>query len=271
MSSTKAPWWRDPFVVVNGGVSLMVVFCFFAHPLKYVRVTGDCSSNWLFLGAPNSPPVCCDRSNEAPCYPGMHEMHIISTGQAAWVLPLTAVFFNFGVSVFLPSVPYRQVSALFNRLGLYFAIMVFRTVFLYILFNVIEHSLFPRPKSCWYAKYRRNNKCLDGFDHADHIVLYMVHFLAIACFEWKILDKESAHPLKLLFLRGWLLLLALLACYGIYHTAAYFHSAWENVIGMLVAQIFVMYPLYSLAQDNLRQLHPAISLRHFVYVGKAAH
>ncbi|KAF0682790.1 Aste57867_25089 [Aphanomyces stellatus] len=256
--------WKDPFVVVNAAVALLVAYCFFAQPMKYVRITGECKSNWLFLGTPNNEPICCETSNAAPCYAGMDTIQFISHGQGAWVLPLAVVLFNFGATIFLPTVSQRHISALFNRLGLYFLVMVFRTLVLYVFFNTIESAMFPRPESCWYSKYRRSNTCLDGFDHADHVVLYVVHFLAISCFEWKVLGMEAAHPLKRVLLRGWLFLLIAIACYGTFHTAYSFHTAWESVIGLLVAQITVMLPLYLLSRDEWRQLHPLLKLNHFV-------
>ncbi|ETV98726.1 hypothetical protein H310_08805 [Aphanomyces invadans] len=257
--------WKDPFVAANAVIAAVVLFCFFVHPTKYVRVQGECSSTWIDVDHPSKKPVCCDRLGAGgPCYPFMRELHTLTSGQGAWTVPLAVLLFNFATTIFLPKVSMRRVAAIFNRLALYFGIMVFRTVVLYIVFNRIERALFPRPEACWYGHLRRDKKCIDGFDHADHIVLYMVHFVAISCFEWKALGMEATHPAKRILLRIWLAAVFVVACYSIYHTAYSFHSAWESVVGMLSAQLFVMMPLYLLTRDLWRHIHPAFKLSHFV-------
>ncbi|KAF0721178.1 hypothetical protein AaE_010144 [Aphanomyces astaci] len=261
----RRTWWTDPFVVANAVIAVVVLFCSFVHPTKYVRVQGACSSTWVDVGHPSKEPICCDTAGAGgPCYSYMRELHTLTTGQAAWTLPLAVLLLNFCTAMFLPKVSMRHVTALFSRLTLYFLVMTFRTLVLYVFFNRIERALFPRPATCWYADLRRDHKCIDGFDHADHIVLYMVHFVSISCFEWKALGMEATHPLKRILLRVWLVAVITVACYGIYHTAHSFHSAWESVVGMISAQLFVMVPLYLLTQDSWREIHPALKLSHFV-------
>ncbi|RHY89378.1 hypothetical protein DYB35_001844 [Aphanomyces astaci] len=166
-----------------------------------VCVTQSCSSTWVDVGHPSKEPICCDTAGAGgPCYSYMRELHTLTTGQVCM---------------------HRRAL---TRLTLYFLVMTFRTLVLYVFFNRIERALFPRPATCWYADLRRDHKCIDGFDHADHIVLYMVHFVSISCFEWKALGMEATHPLKRILLRVWLVAVITVACYGIYHTAHSFHS-----------------------------------------------
>ncbi|OQR81387.1 hypothetical protein THRCLA_11781 [Thraustotheca clavata] len=242
--------WKDPFVAVNGIVAILVIYCSIASPWKYTRVSGPCSSNWLDVRNPNGVPVCCDDTFQPPCYIGMDELHSVTRGQGAWIMPMVAVLINFGLTMFLPNVTPRHMTALYNRIGLYFVLMVYRTAILYGAFNIVEQAIFPAESSCWYSRLRKNKRCINSFDHADHIVLYMTHFLAISCFEWKILRREKTHLLKRRCLSAWLLCVMFLSIYAIYHTAYSFHSRWENLVGMVLAQIFVMLPLYLLSENH---------------------
>ncbi|KDO23054.1 hypothetical protein SPRG_11901 [Saprolegnia parasitica CBS 223.65] len=47
----------------------------------------------------------------------------------------------------------------------------------------------------------------------------------------------------------------MLSVYAIFHTAYSFHSCWENIVGMLIAQVFVMLPLYLVSEDYFGALH----------------
>ncbi|KDO23055.1 hypothetical protein SPRG_11902 [Saprolegnia parasitica CBS 223.65] len=142
------PQWSDPFVAANVVVAVVVLYCSVMSPWKYTRVSGPCSSNWLDVRNPDSKAVCCDESSHAPCYAGMSELHELTHGQGAWILPLVAALVNFGLTMFLPNVTSRHMSAIYNRLGLYFSLMIYRTLVLYGAFNLVEKALFPPATSC---------------------------------------------------------------------------------------------------------------------------
>jgi hypothetical protein len=143
--------------------------------------------------------------------------------KGAWFVPMIAVSLNYVFKALSSNVPARHTNALKNRIGLYLSIMAFRTVVLYMGLNAVEEVLFPQASSCWYSSLRKNGKCIKVFDHADHIVLYMVHFLSISCFEWKMLRWESISVLRTLIVRLWLALVMTIALYAIYQTSSSFH------------------------------------------------
>ncbi|OQR87577.1 hypothetical protein ACHHYP_08465 [Achlya hypogyna] len=246
------PKWTDPFVVANVAVALAVLSASVVSPWKYTRVTGRCSSNWIDIRFPDNKPICCDETNHAPCYAGMGLVHDLTSGYGAWFLPIVAVVVNLALTTFLPTVSDRHATTASKRFCLYVSLMAYRTVVLYGGLNLIEKWLFPPEATCWYARLRRNKRCIDPFDHADHIVLFITHFVAIAAFEWKILQRDpSVSSLKRTCLQAWLGGLFALSLYAIFHTAYSFHSLWENVVALAIGQSCVMFPLFLVSEDQL--------------------
>jgi hypothetical protein len=152
---------------------------------------------------------------------------------------------------------------------LYLFLMLMRTFVLYVGLNEIERRLVrvfvgDHDHSCWYAPLRRNKRCLPHFDHSDHVVLLISHYLAISIFEWFALSIESPmRTVKKIVLQCWILLIAFIATYTLFFTASFFHSAMENIVALLVAQVCIMLPLYLLSQDRFAKVK-ALQLKYFV-------
>lgn len=145
-----------------------------------------------------------------------------------------------------------RVRVYVRRGLLYVAVMALRTVVLYMGLGLLEKRLFMghSDHACWYADLRRGKRCPADFDHSDHIVLLVSHYLAIPLFEWFALSVESTGPtLKRTLLRAWLVLVGGLATYLLFFTASYFHTTAENLVGLIIAQACVMAPLMLLTQD----------------------
>ncbi|TMW59078.1 hypothetical protein Poli38472_007223 [Pythium oligandrum] len=266
---------RGTFLVVNALLLLLVFYTSLRFPHKYVRVKGECESNWLRLDAPvgENNIVCCGKNTKGwnpPCHAGMGLAHELATFKGAWVLPLTTLIFNYGMMMLGPNAVIQRVRVCVRRGVLYFAVMSFRTVVLYLGFNRIEAqlvALFVGPTTCWYSDLRRNKRCAPAFDHSDHIVLLVSHYFAISLFEWFALTVEIptawSQSVKKTFLIGWITLLLGTVTYTLIFTATFFHSPLENLFAVIISQVFIMTPLYLLTQDYFVK-YDFLRLRHFV-------
>lgn len=171
----------------------------------------------------------------------------------------------------------ERIRTCVRRGLLYLGVMAFRTVVLYMAVGSLERHVVAAFSwlsgadigACWFADLRRNRRCPQAFDHSDHVVLLVSHYLAIPLFEWFALSVETAdqsRSLKKTLLGAWLALVAGLAAYLLFFTTSFFHSPMENVVGLLVAQLGVMAPLYLLTQDRLAPGVQWLRLKHFVLV-----
>uniref|UniRef100_K3WXA5 Uncharacterized protein n=1 Tax=Globisporangium ultimum (strain ATCC 200006 / CBS 805.95 / DAOM BR144) TaxID=431595 RepID=K3WXA5_GLOUD len=265
---------QGTFMVVNVLLLLLILYTSYRFPSKYMRVTGECESNWLALDSKQGSHeiICCDAKNGfhgVPCYKGMDLTHVLSSTQGAWVIPMTALVFNYVAMILGPNASLPRVRVLVRRALLYLFLMLMRTFVLYVGLNEIERRLVrvfvgDHDHSCWYAPLRRNKRCLPHFDHSDHVVLLISHYLAISIFEWFALSIESPmRTVKKIVLQCWILLIAFIATYTLFFTASFFHSAMENIVALLVAQVCIMLPLYLLSQDRFAKVK-ALQLKYFV-------
>ncbi|TDH69764.1 hypothetical protein CCR75_002359 [Bremia lactucae] len=265
---------RGLFGVINALLLLMVLYTSNRYPHKFVRVDGDCDSNWLAVDAPQgSEAICCNKEAggyaNAPCYTGMDLMPILSSLQGAWAIPLSGLVFNYGSMMLGPRVTMPRVRVYVRRGLLYAGIMALRTLVLYQGLGALEQqfwNLFTGHSraACWYAAQRHSKRCPAGFDHSDHIVLLVSHYLSISMFEWFALNVESTGPsLKRTCLRLWLLVVGGIATYLLFYTASYFHTTAENLLGLVIAQGCIMVPLVLLTQDYFTSI-PWLRLTNFI-------
>lgn len=189
--------------------------------------------------------------------------------QGAWVIPMTALIFNYVAIILGPNVSLPRVRVLVRRALLYLTLMGVRTVVLYVGLNEIEKKVVRllygnSSHSCWYAHLRHNQRCTAHFDHSDHLVLLVSHYLAISIFEWFALSIECpARSVKKAVLQLWIVLIAGLVTYTLFFTASYFHTALENLVALVVAQVGIMLPLYLLSQDRFAK-YKLLQLKYFV-------
>ena len=107
-------------------------------------------------------------------------------------------------------------------------------------------------------------RCRDFFDFSDHIVLYLVHYIAPAALELAaIRSKIQARHLQyqqdsaiefsvsgvIVYLAPVLVALSLfiLSLRGMWFTVLYFHTQLENIVAAAVATVCVAFPLSALA------------------------
>ncbi|KAI9919713.1 hypothetical protein PsorP6_017495 [Peronosclerospora sorghi] len=267
LSATRQALWtlykmktRRNFLVVNVLLLLVVVYMSQRFRQKFVRVQGDCDSNWLMVDAPeHSQPICCKNERggyaQAPCYAGMDVMSVMTSFKGAWAIPLSPLVFNYGSRMLGSNVDMSHVRLYVRRGLLYLSVMTLRLVVLYGGLGQVEKGLVHlvrghSSESCWYAPLRRGKLCPLGFDHSDHVVLLVSHYMAIPMFEWFALDVESAGPsLKRTLLRTWMILVSGMAAYLLVFTVSYFHTTLENLVGLFIAQGCVMIPLMLVTQD----------------------
>ncbi|RLN86940.1 hypothetical protein BBJ28_00009802 [Nothophytophthora sp. Chile5] len=265
---------RSLFVSVNLLLLLFVLYTSHRFPHKYLRVVGECDSNWLRSDATeaNANFVCCDGVSghgTPPCYPGMGLM------AAAWAIPLSALIFNYGAMMLGPDATMPRVRIYVRRGLLYVGVMALRTVVLYMGLGAVEKRMVHvvmghADHSCWFAELRRGKRCPADFDHSDHVVLLVSHYVAIPLFEWFALAVESpSSSVKQTLLRAWLLVVGALATYLLFFTASFFHTTAENLVGLVIAQLFVMTPLLLLTQDYFGSVK-WLRLQNFVLPPAAA-
>ncbi|KAJ0398079.1 hypothetical protein P43SY_001169 [Pythium insidiosum] len=265
------------FLVVNSLLLVLVLYTSLRFPDKFLRVTGECSSNWLRLGdaQENHRVVCCEADNhEAPCHAGMSLAPVLSSLQGAWVIPLTPLIFNYCAMILGPNANIFRVRVIVRRGLLYLTLMFLRTFVLYVSLNHVETWIVtmltgaPHDHECWYQPMRHGKRCASRFDHSDHLVLFISHFIGIMLFEWFALDVEiptsTWSSLKKMVLRGWMLFLAGIVTYTMFFTSAYFHTPAENVVAVLIAQACFMYPLYLVTQDHFAARAWWLRLKNFV-------
>lgn len=183
---------------------------------------------------------------------------------------MTALIFNYVAMILGPDASILRVRVLVRRALLYLTLMGVRSFVLYVGFNEIEKNvtrlLFGSASgdSCWYAHLRRNQRCMPHFDHSDHLVLLVSHYLAISIFEWFALSIECpTRSVKKVVLQLWIVFIAGLATYMLFFTASYFHTALENLVGLVIAQVGIMLPLYLLSQDRFAK-YKLLQLKYFV-------
>ncbi|CAN0495363.1 unnamed protein product, partial [Laminaria digitata] len=67
-----------------------------------------------------------------------------------------------------------------HRLILYVVIVLQRTFLLYLALNFLQGLLQPENSTnCWYSQLRRNGRCSEQFDFADHVVLAVCQYFTI--------------------------------------------------------------------------------------------
>ncbi|GLD97905.1 hypothetical protein PINS_up006602 [Pythium insidiosum] len=272
---------RRLFLVVNALLLVLVLYTSLRFPDKFLRVTGECSTNWLRLGdsQENHRIVCCQENassdgQEAPCHAGMSLAPVLSSLQGAWIIPLTPLIFNYCTMILGPNATIFRVRVLVRRALLYLSLMFLRTFVLYVSLNRLESWIVtlltgaPHDAECWYQPLRHGKRCAARFDHSDHVVLFISHFIGITLFEWFALDVEipdsTWSSVKKLLLRGWMLVVAGVATYTLFFSSAYFHTPAENVVAVLIAQACFMYPLYLVTQDHFATRAWWLRLKNFV-------
>ncbi|TYZ60844.1 hypothetical protein PybrP1_000423 [[Pythium] brassicae (nom. inval.)] len=258
---------QGAFITVNALLLLLIAYTTYRSPHKYVRVNGE------YATEDAHEIVCCDAKRGfggEPCYAGMELSPVLSSTQGAWVLPLTALIFNYICVILGPQATMPRIRVRVRRALLYLGVMAVRTVVLYVGLNEVERRAVrlvfggSGRDACWYAPLRRNQRCSPHFDHSDHLVLLVSHYLAISVFEWFALRVECpGRSAKKMALQAWIALVAGMAAYTLFFTASYFHTALENLVGLLIAQAGVMLPLYLLSQDRFAKI-PALQLKHFI-------
>jgi len=251
MHSRAARW---PFLLPVAVAAITIVFALGFYDGKQVRVKGTSdiagATCWLNKDEPSmTTPLCCPGTG--PCYlfqDVFHQLFCSLNGSLAiplicWVLHVNTAALNF-----------RKQD--YARLLLIVAVLMFRMLVLYLSFEKIESWIAgPEPKTCWYSSYRRGNKCKETFDHADHVVLYMVNFMATASIE--LAAAFSRHPGRAPFklgqrmLLGWCALLYCCVAYCMFFTAKYFHSPAETLVAWTIASVIVCFPMWHLAGSNI--------------------
>ena len=135
--------------------------------------------------------------------------------------------------------------------------MAYRTLVLYIGFDVIEAWIFSTPEQCFYKSLRRNNDCIRDFDFSDHIVLFLTHFVLVPWIEMSAVRAEGVHRSKRhhFWLNLWYLALLCITTYFMFYTALSFHYFGENLVAWGVVLVCVFYPWFLLEPRFRSAIH----------------
>ena len=163
--------------------------------------------------------------------------------QGAWGIPLLAVIVNLVHATVHGKSDLQRSAAL--RFVLYVSIMIYRTFALYLGINYVEELFVTTPTDCPYKSMRANNACLRDFDHADHLVLFLTHFVLISCLEIHAMQNESLQRSRLhqQAVKMWYALLLSVTTYCIFHTGYSFHRVEENIAAWIIFFACVVLPL----------------------------
>ena len=122
-----------------------------------------------------------------------------------------------------------------TRLVHYIALMGWRTAVLYFLLNWLQGLAQPAEgTACAYSHWRPGGRCRENFDFADHVVLYVVHYVVVAASEISAALRVPLHGARRLSIASSVALCAA-ASHGTWRTASWFHTRAESTAGLVVA------------------------------------
>ena len=122
-----------------------------------------------------------------------------------------------------------------RRLVHYVALMGWRTAVLYFLLNWLQGLAQPAEgTACAYSHWRPGGRCRENFDFADHVVLYVVHYVVVAASEISAALRVPLHGARRLSIASSVALCAA-ASHGTWRTASWFHTRAESTAGLVVA------------------------------------
>ncbi|CAN0231305.1 unnamed protein product [Ectocarpus sp. 6 AP-2014] len=161
---------------------------------KFVRtrVQQGCRRNYANVATarsqekPSLDLICCTGSveDDAVCIGGGSRTTKTLTSKLAFVIPLAALAVNAFCDWLAGGATPSRTRARWNRFLLYVAVILGRTLGLYLGLNYIQDLVQSEESSnCWYAHLRRSGKCSEHFDFADHVVLAVCQYYAIQVFE----------------------------------------------------------------------------------------
>ena len=162
----------------------------------------------------------------------------------------------------------RQSHLHLQRIGQYIGLMVYRSFVIYPIFNSIEDFLglwgHTPPVLCSFGHLRQGGRCpTTTFDHADHVVLFLVHYLLISTIEWNYTctllrgrDQRrfnDATTGRVSFRQVYLILLNLTVVYSLFQTLTSFHSITESLVAWVIATAFVLVPYLTFVQESVHR------------------
>lgn len=207
---------------------------------------------WTDRGAGASSARTCCPADEDPCSTGGDALNaLITSGAGALLLPLLPWLLHVGTAGRLSRCG-QAGSADRHRLALTASILLARAVVLYGVLGAVEDAVQPPEgtgnatgTSCWYAAMRREERCGEGFNFSDHVVLFSVSFLAplglegYACAMSPHGGKQAVVGLVVAAVAYTAVVL-----FCMVRTVAFFHTPSESLVGWLLSYTFVHLPLF---------------------------
>ena len=236
----------------NGGANLLARTSTVAVGAGVEGIAAVCKRQVLAINVPNSN-MCCDahlRQSDWVCVAAFDRFNKVLSSSWAYVIPLVPWALSTACDT-------AASMAHARRLMLYLVLFLVRMLVLYKALGWVQSSLQAPPgSSCWYAPYTKHSLCLaDQFDFSDHIVLYVVNYLAPAAIEVAYAHTALAATGGGTWLRyspavGAACILSLITLRGLLFTCMFFHSPLESAVGLAVATLGVLLPLYAFAETS---------------------
>ena len=280
--------WR-PGGLLSAATAVALVIAIAAAQLngssKFVRAVDspDCPlSAWIDVRHTPHTRVCCSSQSRLPLCAAAGASQFMTTGWA-WLLPLLPLALTAVLDERCLAPRYRAAArrAAAWRGTCYIGLMAWRTCVLYLLFGRIQDALnagavpdgdgSPAAPADSIGLARRGGPHAgESFDFADHVVLFLVHYIAVGACELAFHLSHHASPampgsgdsaLGLggadadgVRLRGAARGVAVsanaamvgAALLGLWRTARWFHTPLETAVGCLIAVLGGLLPLCSL-------------------------
>mmetsp|Transcript_8227 Transcript_8227/g.24740 ORF Transcript_8227/g.24740 Transcript_8227/m.24740 type:complete len:305 (-) Transcript_8227:255-1169(-) len=246
---------RPPRPIVFGlfsAVVAVVVALSMNRSRKYVNaIDATCKRALVDIMSPDSPVVCCDARSQGAtavtemCWIIMYfaPMEKAMSSTLSWILPFIPLLLNIAMNVDRAKKEPLLTRRYTQRALLYIGTMLFRVFILYFGWNFFE-KFFQGSETdvCWYAPLRAGLKCKERFNIGDHLVLMMVHYIAIPMFEINAALSEDPRRVPRQVLSVVNKLLTLCAAINMYVSSVYFHSRSETIVAFLLALFAVIIP-----------------------------
>jgi hypothetical protein len=244
------------FLFILIGVAATLVGVLSNQNNKYVRLVAQhgCVSSWKDIGSHevNGETLCCTSHSLHPlCHQQFELAHVLSTVAGSWLLPLIPLFIGW-VSHTTNSHPIGWNENPFVRLQHYLILMVFRTFILYFGINCLEkwfqHDNDDDDATCDYKHMLVHRKCDKSWNASDHVLLLIIHHIAIAgsefCVQFQRLRINNMDNFSILSLTHLLSCasafgLCLTASLCIHQTALFFHTPSESISALFLALLSV--------------------------------
>jgi len=276
---------RGLFWAQLGAVLGMLVLGMYQNGgVKFIRVRPreGCRQGWYDIKQQDiERDVSCGCSDAS-------DAHAVCESTSGWAKTINGVITTILGAWCLPLIPFITSTLVLGMKGrtlkrgcLYIVVILYRSYILFHGFNYVQ-GLWQRESvmTCAYQELRKDHRCREELDFSDHVVLIVVHFVAIPVYEVFAACCELQDPGQgktkydsedLAFRRAGVALVAVEACglclSGLFTaraTMVFLHSQSETLLAGMICLFFAQFPLAALF-GIIRVPVQILSERPYVY------